>query len=178
MRPASQDTTKFKELRPAAPISKLSSVIILPAFSYTGLTWKGASQLLVQFNITLPQAITIPLLPSGAGRDFCLCVRHRVGTAPYRFKLWQGVGEILYPPLLYVNEVVKANATLEVWTTPASTVTNNAALSIYTSILTVPSSASQTGPLVAATGVARTPNNFGTINPTAGTSVLDYLANN
>lgn len=178
LRPATQDPTKFATLRPVLLVSRLDNVIVLPAFAFTGLVWKGASQLLVQYNITLPSVVTLPVLPNGAGRDFCLCIRWRVGTTPYRFKLWQNVGEVLYPPTLYVNEIVKSYATLEVWTTPASTVTNSSALNILTSLRSISAASTDIGPIIDSTGVQRVPNNFGVINPTAGTNVLDYLVTN
>lgn len=176
--PANRDATKFKTTYPANQVVKLSSVIALPAFSYTGLIWKGASQLLAQFNLSLANNFTIPALPSGAGRNFCLCIRHRIGTTPYRYKLWSGVGEILYTPQQYVSEVIKKNFTLEIWSTPTSTASLASPLSIATSILVVPTTIPAVGPVIAGTAVERIPQQFGTINPAANPNVLDYLQDN
>lgn len=176
--PASQDTTKFKPTYPASQVVKLSSVIVLPAFNYTGLVWKGASQLIAQFNLSLSNNFTIPTLPSGAGRDFCLCIRHRIGTTPFRYKLWSDVGEILYTPQQYISAIIKKNFTLEVWSTPASTASLATPLSIATSILVVPTTIPAVGPVIAGTATERIPQQFGTINPAANPNVLDYLQDN
>ena len=176
LRPATQDTTKFKELRPATQLRSLPSVIVLPAFSFTGLVWKGASQLLAQYNFALSANITLPALPSSFGRNFCLCVRHRVGTVAYRYKLWSNVGEVLYMPTQYVNEIIRPNFTLEIWSTPDSTASLSNSLALYTSLLNLPVNNANAS-VIAGTGVQRIPEQFGAIQPVA-TNILDYLASN
>jgi len=91
-----------------------------------------------------------PTPPTGV--NFCLCIRWRTGDVVYRWKLWQGVGEVLNVPL-YNGEIIKKNFVLECWTTAdASTCSLTTAIRILTSVVTIPTDFRSLGTTALCTG--------------------------
>lgn len=114
-------TLNYGQLAIANKAEWLSGYVTLPAFSYTGLVWAGASQLITQFNFTATKNFTIKTLPTKpTGVNFCLVVRYRIGGQTYRYKLWEGVGEVLNERV-YAGQIIKKNFVLEVWSTQPNT---------------------------------------------------------
>ena len=114
------DTLNFGTIRQARIAEWLNSFVSLPAFSYGGIIWKGASEIVTQFNYTATKNFTIRTLPEPpANVNFCLVIRYRIGLITYRYKLWAGVGETLNETL-YNGEVIKKNFVLEIWNTQQS----------------------------------------------------------
>lgn len=129
----------FGTIRPAPIAEWLNSFVALPVFSYEGIPWKGASEIVTQFNYTATKNFTIRELPTPpANVNFCLVIRYRVGLTSYRYKLWAGVEEVLNENL-YNGEVIKKNFVLEIWTTQNNTsVSLDEAINIKTSIRKIP----------------------------------------
>ncbi len=146
-------TLDWITFRPATAIGTVATYVAVPTFSYTGISWKGASEVVTQFNFTASKNFVLknrPAVPSGV--NYCLCIRYRVGSVVYRWKLWQEVGEVLNVPL-YNGEVIKKNFVLEIWNTKnVTSVTNAAAFNIITSVISVPSNFRNLAATALATG--------------------------
>lgn len=130
------------EWRPATPIGMAGYTVTLPAFSVSAPTWKGASEIVRQYNYTASRAFYLTNLPTKpTGVNFGLCIRYRIGDTVYRYKLWDDDDFILGPLAapLYNKEIIKANFVLEVWSLEGeATQSLAAALSVITSIRNVP----------------------------------------
>lgn len=88
------------------------------------LMWNGASQRITQWNYASTNNFVLVEMPEAPeDPDFCLCIAFRVGSTVYRYKLWEGVGEILNAPL-YTGQVIKKNFSLEVWSTETTNEVN------------------------------------------------------
>ena len=129
----------FGTIRPANLAEWLNSYISLPIFSYSGIPWKGASEIVTQFNYTATKNFTLRELPTPpVGVNFCLVIRYRIGMTSYRYKLWSAVGEVLNEPL-YNGQIIKKNFVLEIWTVQNNTnVSLTSAINIKTSIRKIP----------------------------------------
>jgi hypothetical protein len=84
------------------------------------LKWNGASQRITQWNYSSTNNFVLTELPEPpVDSDFCLCIAYRVGDEVYRYKLWEGIGEVLNVPL-YTSQIIKKYFSLEVWSTESS----------------------------------------------------------
>lgn len=84
------------------------------------LKWNGASQRITQWNYSSTNNFVLTELPEPPeDSDFCLCIAYRVGYNVYRYKLWEGIGEVLNVPL-YTGQIIKKHFSLEVWSTESS----------------------------------------------------------
>lgn len=128
-------------IKPAFAVGKINHYIGIPAFSYSGIIWKGASEIVVQYNYTTTKNFilrTLPIKPTGV--DFVPCIRYRVGGVVYRYKLWGDIGEILPTTPMYNGEVIKKNCVIEIWNIEGyTTVTLSAEFKVVLSIKSVPS---------------------------------------
>ena len=124
--PASVDLTKqWKDSIRATPIGRQFKSVAIAAFSITGLTWRDGSIISHEFPVTLDNPFSIRLpITTPSNPNFCLAVRF--GSPVQRYKLWEGVGEILNVPL-YAGEVIEASAVFEIWTVASSTTTSSVA---------------------------------------------------
>lgn len=124
----------WQTISPAREVSKIFGYVELPTFTVAGLVWKGASEIVRQYNFTASKNFTIRHLPDAPdAADYCLAIRYRIGSTVYRFKLWQGVGEVLNERL-YANDIIRGNFVLEVWSTAAATATGAETIQIPLSI--------------------------------------------
>lgn len=115
-------------------IAKYHSYLYLRPFSYSGISWRGSSRILVKACIDFSRRFCISVLPEKPDScDFCLAVSWVVDGVVYRRKLWTDVEEICYWPQ-YTNEIISPVFYLEIWTTPLSTVTLLENLQIILSI--------------------------------------------
>ncbi len=114
------------------------------------LKWSGASQRITQWNYASTNNFVLTELPEPpADSDFCLCIAYRVGDDVYRYKLWEGIGEVLNAPL-YTNQVIKKFFTLEVWSTASSDEVNlGTAIQLTSSIRAVMTDVTDTFEVVA-----------------------------
>lgn len=106
----------FNTIIPATPFNKINHYIVIPAFDYSGIIWKGASEIIVQYNYTTTKNFILkefPVKPTGA--NFIPCIRYRIGETVYRYKLWGDLGEIMPTVPMYNGEVIKKNCVIEIW---------------------------------------------------------------
>lgn len=143
----------YETIIPATLLQKKNGYVVLPAFSYTGIIWKDASEIITQFNYSASKNFVLRNLPeTPAGVNFCLVIRYRIGEEVFRYKLWQGVGEVL-PVALYNGEVIKKHFVLEVWNIETDdSVELEEALTLITSIKALPADFSNIADYEDATG--------------------------
>lgn len=132
-------TLNFGTIRPTRVAEWLNSFVSLPAFTYSGIGWKGASEIVTQFNYTATKNFTLRELPEPpVNVNFCLVIRYRIGLTTFRYKLWDSIGEVLNEPL-YNGQVIKKNFVLEIWNTANFTEVSLAeALNVKLSIRKIP----------------------------------------
>lgn len=135
-------TLNFDSIIPATRMGPRRAYIELPVFSQPGVTWKGGSEIVTQYNYSATKNFVLnrrPTMPTDA--NFCLCIKYRVGLNVFRYKLWGDIGEIIPEVPLYTGQVIKKNFVLEVWNIETSTeVSLTTALEIVLSIRTLASS--------------------------------------
>ncbi len=128
--------SRWDSVAPSVPLSPQQGYITLPIFEIDNLLWAGASYVSIQFDYTVASNISlIPVPVKPGGLNFILCVKWRVGTTVYRYKLWDHNDGLLYVPL-YTGQRVGKNFVLEVWTISSSeTVSLSSPVNFYTSLL-------------------------------------------
>lgn len=137
--PANQ--LNFDSIIPAVSVGKSGNYISIPSFSYTGIIWKQASELVVQYNYTTTKNFVISELPiKPAAANFIICIKFRVGTTVYRYKLWTTGTEILPFAPQYTGQLIKKNCVIEIWNVNDGGITVSSAsdINIATSIRTLP----------------------------------------
>lgn len=112
----------FDSIIPAVAVGKINHYISIPAFSYDGIIWKGASEIVVQYNYTTTKNFVLKFMPEPpSGVNFVACIRFRIGGNVYRYKLWGDIGEIMPTVPLYAGEIIKKNCVIEIWNIESST---------------------------------------------------------
>lgn len=137
-----QVISNWLQVRPPTVIGFERAYVDLPAFTYA-VSWAGASEIICQYNFAASNNFVLSARPTKpAGVNYCLCIRYRVGNTVTRFKLWDGVGEIIPHVSLYnpLADIIKKNFVLEVWNAAGqSSVDQATALRLFTSLRRVPS---------------------------------------
>ncbi|MDO8335183.1 MAG: hypothetical protein Q7T74_00145, partial [Candidatus Saccharibacteria bacterium] len=117
-----------------------SQYVNLPAFTTVNPTWKGASEIVAQYNFSASANFYLlnrPAKPSGV--NYGLCIRYRVGGVVYRYKLWDDDSFILGNVDLYDKHLIKKNFVLEIWSFEGEVNSSQAvAISLWQSLRTVP----------------------------------------
>ncbi len=107
--------TDWISIRPAIAIVPIRGYIQLPVFDLELSIPPNASIIVAQYNYSATKPFVLhrrPAVPVDC--NYCLCIRYRVGHTVYRYKLWEGIGEVLNVPL-YTGQVILQNFCLEVW---------------------------------------------------------------
>lgn len=132
----------FDTTIPATRVGKLYNYIQIPEFSYTGIIWKGVSEIVVQFNYSLTNNFILRRYPvKPVGVNFNICIKYRVGMTVFRYKLWEGLDEVMPNIPKYTGQLIKKNCVVEIWTVGGlETVSLDAVINLETSILTLPAS--------------------------------------
>lgn len=114
--PAVRDVTKKVLAGIARRDQEDYTYLVVPVFSVTGITFNTSSEITAKFAYAFSNkwALLLPIQKPSANPNYCLCVSWLVGGVVQRFKLWQGVGEVLGVPL-YAGRSIEASFTLEVW---------------------------------------------------------------
>ena len=147
-----------KQRLSANVVSRVWGYFIIPVFSVTGLTWLGSSKVEQQFNYSASVNFQLRALPAApVGVNFCPCIRYRVGTTSFRYKLWENVGELLYVPL-YAGQIIKKNFVIEVWSTNNSEVSLAAAIIIPANIVRLPTDFSTPDDIVDSVEISHIPS--------------------
>lgn len=88
----------------------------LPAFDVAAPIWRGASEIVRQYNYSASKNFAFRARPSKpAGVNYGLCVRFRQGNIVTRYKLWDDANFILPGVPMYGGQGLKKNFCLEVW---------------------------------------------------------------
>lgn len=134
--------TDWTDIVPVTRVGLRRNTVTLPEFTADTPDWKGASEIVLQYNYTATRAFYLTRLPTKPDDcNYGLCIRYRVGETEYRYKLWEDdnfiLGDVAAP--LYVNEIIKANFVLEVWSLNGETSVDQAsAMTLITSLKTAP----------------------------------------
>lgn len=102
----------------------------VPAFSFSSMTWLGASYIVAKFTFSGSRSFSLDKLNAPAGVTYCPVIN----TGSVRYKLWEDVDELLDVPL-YNNEVIPTGSLLEIWTVSSSTAPASTGLTLATSRL-------------------------------------------
>lgn len=129
----------WQTIRAASVVGLAGSYVVLPTFSYAA-PFIGASEIVVQFGYSVARKFTLKSLPEKpTDATYCLCIRYRVGETVFRYKLWDGVGEVMTGVELYNGQLIRQNFVFEVWNTANSATQVNAAeVTLLTSLGSIP----------------------------------------
>lgn len=118
------------------PLSRTSTYITLPAFNGNNENWLGYSDIVTSFNFEGPNNFSlvagsiIPISP-----NYSLCISYRVGGNLVRYILWLAAGAVMPANFkFYVNQPIKKNFRLEVWSTSQGNATQATPITFYTSV--------------------------------------------
>jgi len=121
----------FKQLRPATECGYINAYVSIPAFSYVGPIWKGASEVVCQFNYSATRNFVLrdrPTMPTGA--NYVACIKYRIGYTVYRYKLWEGIDEVMPNLPLYRGQIIKKNFVIEIWNIASSNAVSGAIMTL------------------------------------------------
>lgn len=136
---------RWLELYPVRLFDLLDTYFVIPAFEITDIetTDVNDSYIITQFNAAFTNNVSLKTVrkPDNVD-DFCLCVKYREDDVVTRYKLWSGVGEVMWDSIPeYNGEIIKSNMVFEVWTkVGSSTATLPEDLRIYTTLRRLPTS--------------------------------------
>lgn len=91
--------------------------LVFAPFSYPYPANIGASVILAIYQVPITGAWTVRYPFTQPNNTFVAVVRFVSGTITRRYRLWQGVGEIMHWPL-YIGERLPAGAAIEIWSVP------------------------------------------------------------
>src|SRR5690349_20097383 len=104
-------------LRPAY-LRKLRTKITMPELVIEGNVWRGASEIVKIYKGNFTQNLSFTNIVPSSNANYCACISYKpTSETLVRYKLWEGVGEILYVPL-YNGEFIGAEFEIEIWNTP------------------------------------------------------------
>ncbi len=130
-----QPVLNWYDYVPVNPIDTVAGFFKIPTFSYSGLVWRGASDMPTQFNFTASRNFTLRANPTKpTSPDFVPVIRWRSGTKVYRWRLWDDDNLHLEAPL-YTNQTIRKNFVIEIWSLfGQTTVTNADPITVTTTI--------------------------------------------
>ena len=128
-------TYNVDSILPATPVNPVNGYVTIPAFEYSGIGWKGASEIITQFNYNASKNFILRQLPEKpVGVNFIPVIRYRIGMITYRYKLWDHEDGVLQENI-YNGEVIKKNFVIEIWNISSSnTVILDEAITLMLSI--------------------------------------------
>jgi len=152
-------------IRPAVSAKSVYGYITVPAFAIGPLEWKGASEIVQQYNYSASKNFALrsrPTKPTDA--DYVLCIRYRIGDTVYRYKLWDDDDLVLPNVNLYSGQIIKKNFCIEAWSLRDSTTATQ-----LTNITL------RTGIMRGVTNFTSTPADFSDASGTAATLAITPL---
>ena len=113
--------------------------VSLPAFTYTNPDFHGAGIVVAQYNYSADRNFRLTRRPAKpTDVNYGLCIRFRVGTTVYRYRLWEFDLNPDENPL-YTNQLIGKNFVLEIWTLQGQTTSSqDEAITLFTSLRTMP----------------------------------------
>lgn len=106
----------WHNVTPVVPAHFNRAYFDMPAFEVEDLEWKGASEIVRQFNFTSTKNFALrrrPTKPTDV--NYGLCIRYRVGDVVTRYKLWDDDDFQLPNVEMYNGQIIKKNFVLEIW---------------------------------------------------------------
>lgn len=133
---SNMNITDWQSIKPIGITRKPQGYIEVPTFEYNDITWLGASAIVVQFNYSADRNFCITSLPAKpTSTNFIMCIKYRIGSDVYRYKLWDNADGVLDVPM-YNNEIIRKNFCIEIWNVATSTtVSNTVVRTVVTSLL-------------------------------------------
>jgi hypothetical protein len=111
-------TGSARSLVSATYVRKLFTTLILPTISISGNVWRGASEIVRIYRYTSAAGLSFLDTIKSENSNFCAVIAWKpTSNTIVRYKLWEGVGEILYVPL-YTGQTTGAEFQIEIWNTP------------------------------------------------------------
>ena len=113
--------------------------VSLPAFTYTNPDFRGAGIVVAQYNYSADRNFRLTRRPAKpTDVNYGLCIRFRVGTTVYRYRLWDFDLNATENPL-YTNQLIGKNFVLEIWTLQGQdTSSQDEAITLFTSLRAMP----------------------------------------
>jgi len=129
---------RWLDINPITHLTRTQAYITLPAFN-VNVNWLGYSDIVASFNYEGPNNFSLigfNIEPSSTP-NYLLCIMWKDSKDNVnRYKLWSGVGEILYFNIpVYAGQKIGKNFRFEIWSTNSSPVVQGTAIQIYTSVL-------------------------------------------
>ena len=109
---------RWLDVNPITHLTRTQGYITLPAFN-VNVNWLGYSDIVAAFNFEGPNNFSLTgfdIEPSPIP-NYLLCIMWRDSSGNVkRYKLWSGVGEVLYFPVpMYKGQKIAKNFRLEIW---------------------------------------------------------------
>ena len=118
---------------PVGPLTRISTYIVLPAFTQASNTWNGYSDIVVAFNFEGPNHLSLKVFVAPIAPNYSLCISYQVQGVVTRYSLWRAVGDNIPGPVIpYVNQYIDPNFRLEIWNTSQGVASQSSSFTFYT----------------------------------------------
>jgi hypothetical protein len=129
---------RWLDINPITHLTRTQAYITLPAFN-VNVNWLGYSDIVASFNYEGPNNFSLigfNIEPSSTP-NYLLCIMWKDSKDNVnRYKLWSGVGEILYFNIpVYAGQKIGKNFRLEIWSTNNTPAIQTNNIQVYTSVL-------------------------------------------
>lgn len=118
----SDATLNHHSFRPVTKVGPRLSTISIPAFSGLSVAWRGASEVIRQFNYSATGSFALlgrPLKPAFETPEvaFTPCIKFRIGSTVHRYRLWEhendAISGLTVP--VYNGELIRRHFCIEIW---------------------------------------------------------------
>lgn len=111
--------------------------LLIPSFQITNINWRGFSEVIAEWHVTAPNNFSLLQLPSLGALNYTLTVAWvDANFVTHRYRLYTSADEVIYFDIpQYTGQFISSTFKIEIWSTPAISITQNAALLVYTSVL-------------------------------------------
>ena len=111
-----RDIVDWYNLTPATPVGLRKSFFRLPTFNLPSLIWKGASEIVRQFNYSATKDFVLRARPTKpTGINWGACIKYREQDTVTRYKLWDDENLVLSGIELYNGQKIRKNFCIEAW---------------------------------------------------------------
>jgi hypothetical protein len=118
---------------PVGPLTRISTYIVLPAFTQASNTWNGYSDIVEAFNFEGPNHLSLKVFVAPIAPNYSLCISYQVQGVVTRYSLWRAVGDNIPGPVIpYVNQYIDPNFRLEIWNTSQGVASQSSSFTFYT----------------------------------------------
>lgn len=127
--PSNTQRVDWLQFKTCTEVAFRQGYVELPAFSVNNPTWTGASEIVQQYNFSADRnfrLVTLPAKPVGV--NYGLCIKFRIGTVVYRYKLWNDANFVTLTAGPYTNQLIGKNFVLEIWSFNGETISSQDAI--------------------------------------------------